>query len=49
MDRQPELFEVTEALRSSSSCASRLDSGQQDCHQDSDDGNNHQKFNQREA
>src|SRR5262249_20700356 len=46
--RQPHLFEVVEALRASSSLAGRLDCGQQQGDENSDDRDDDQQLHERE-
>lgn len=47
--RQAELFEVVLTLRATSRFARRLNGGQQQCDQDADDGDHHEKFHESET
>jgi hypothetical protein len=47
--REPALTQIVFALRSTGRFADRLDGGKEDRHQYADDGDNHQKFDQRES
>ena len=49
MQCQPKLFQVVFALCSPGCFAGLLHGGKQQCNQNSDDGNYHQQFNQRES
>jgi hypothetical protein len=49
MQRKSVLLEVVRALHSTCSLACRLNSGKQKTYQDTDDGNNHQQFDERES
>lgn len=49
MNRKPHLLQVVDALCAAGGLASGLNSRQQQGDQDRDDGNDHRKFNKREA
>src|SRR5207244_6655372 len=46
---QRDLFDVVDALGSSSGLAGRLDCGEQESDEDRDDRDHHQQFNERES
>ena len=49
LQRQPDLFEIAPTLGAAGCLASRLDGRQQQGDQDPDDGDDHQKFDERES
>ena len=48
LQRKPNLFEIVRALHTTSRLARRLNRRQKETNQDTDNGDNHQEFNERE-
>ena len=49
MNRQPHLSKIVRAIRTAGALAHRLDGGQQQADQNTDDGNDHQEFHEGKA